>query len=227
MTSQNFSTTSNRWYQSNTVRVFGMMVSATIVSLAMHPAAQAASLNLSSWTRFGDVQISGSQTNLSNAVNTGDDDFDANNNPVNRNLSSVNPLLANDLESSLGLPFGLLGLNTAEGSAIQTNLSGVVAGDRLQFNWVFQTFDNLFVDRPFVAINNDIFNLSSGNLFSYTFTNNGNYRIAIGLVDVEDFVGSSVLGLSNATFTPIPSPAMLPGMIATGLQIWRRKRQHK
>jgi hypothetical protein len=101
-------------------------------------------------------------------------------------------LLIDDLEAAIAVPGSTLGTDATEGSAIRTVLNQVKAGDRFSFNWSFQTFDTLFFDRAFVTINDSVFNLNTGNLFSYTFTNAGNYSVAIGVVDVTDVLASSI-----------------------------------
>jgi hypothetical protein len=191
-----------------------------IGSLALAQPAQAASLNLTTWTKFGDVQTTAAQAQITNAFSSGVDDT-----PINRNISGNNPLLIDGLENSLALPLGTIGTDAFEGSAIQTTLTGVAAGDKFGFNWNFQTFDNLFIDRAFVTINNSVFNLTGTNPFSFTFTGAGNYRIAIGVVDVDDLVGSSILTVNNANFTAVPTPALLPGLIAWGLRSSLKRRR--
>jgi hypothetical protein len=187
------------------------------VTLA-HPA-QAISLNLRTWIRYGDVQATPTQAELTNAYGDGLDDA------VNRNLSGSDPLSINDLESFLALPSESLGLDAVEGSAIRTIFNNVKVGDRLSFNWSLPTFDALNPDRAFVAINNTIFNLAGANPFSYTFTGAGTYNVAIGVVDVNEAINSSRLTVSNANFTPVPTPALLPGMIGLGWRVLSRRRR--
>jgi hypothetical protein len=194
------------------------VISIGTVALA-HPA-QAASLNLTTWAKFGDVEAIPTQATLTNAFSNGLDDA-----PINRNRSGNDPLLIDDLENALALPLGRLGTDAVEGSAIQTTLTGVMAGDKFGFNWNFQTFDNLFIDRAFVTINNTVFNLTGTNPFSFTFTGAGNYRIAIGVLDVDDLTDSSILTVNNANFTAVPTPALLPGLMAMGLRISAKRRR--
>jgi hypothetical protein len=197
-----------------------------ITGLALAHPAQAASLDLRTWNQFGDVQATtAAQAKLTNAYSDGLDDA------VNRNLSGNNPLLAFQLESDLGLSSRTLDLldtlaatleNSAnEGSAIQTTFNNVRVGDRFSFNW---SFDRVNPDRAFIAINNTIFNLTTNNPFSYAFTSAGNYRVAIGVVDVFEANDSSMLTVNNADFTAVPTPALLPGLIALGLRAAKRRR---
>jgi hypothetical protein len=199
--------------------------------------AQAATLNLNTWSQFGDVTTTPTQATLTNAVNPntgfGDDDF-IGINPINRNISGNNPLFlaTTAFEGALTLPQGALGLDAIEGSAIQTILN-VMAGDKFSFNWNFQTFDRDNVDRAFVAINNVLnprasntaITLTGNSPFSYSFATAGSYRVAIGIVDVGDAFSSSILTVNRADLTPIPTPALLPGLIALGLRIGSKRRR--
>jgi hypothetical protein len=214
------------------------VVAGAALAFAMMPeSAQAASLDLNTWVQLGDVRTTPAQATLTNAVSPssglGSDDFSGLT-EINRNISGRSPLfLANEpFESGLTLPAGALGLDAIEGSAIQTVLN-VVAGDRFSFNWAFQTFDTGNIDRAFIAINNVInprasntaTNLTGSSLFSRTFTEAGSYRVAIGLVDVNDAFSSSILTVNNANITAVPTPALLPGLIALGMRVRAKRRQ--
>jgi hypothetical protein len=190
-----------------------------VVSFGSTNSVQAASLDLSTWTPVGDVQLNQSQARISNAFSDGLDDS------VNRNLSGVDPVSVNVLENSLFLPLGILGDTAQEGSGLNTILNGVMADDVLSFDWSFQTFDSEFSDRAFFAVNNTIFNLNTGNFFSYRFATPGNYRVAFGVVDVDDTLGSSILTVTNANIRPIPTPIMIPGLVAVGLKMLKNKRR--
>lgn len=206
------------------VTQMGVMGVVAIGSLALAQPAQAASLNLSTWNAFGDVLSTSAQAQITNAANIGDG---GDNDAINQNLSGNSALLIDALENNLPLGLGTIDADEAtEGSAIQTTLIGVMAGDKFSFNWSFKTFDTRFIDRAFVTINDTLFNLTGPNpLFSYTFTGAGNYRIAIGVVDVVDVTNSSILTVNNANFTAVPTPALLPGLIALGLRSGLKRRQ--
>jgi hypothetical protein len=210
------------------------------LTFAMLPsAAQAASLDLSTWSKFGDVRATSAQAQLTNSVNPdtglGNDDFVGPGapTPINRNISGINPLfLATEpFEGALTLPSGALGLDAIEGSAIQTVLN-VVAGDRFSFNWNFATFDSRNYDRAFIAINNVLnpkasntaITLTGSSAFSRIFNEAGSYRVAIGLVDGTDVSESSILTVNNANLTAVPTPALLPGLMALGLRVAKRRR---
>jgi hypothetical protein len=195
------------------------LVSIAAGGLALAQPAQAARLNLATWNKFGDVQSTAAQANLTNAFNDGADDA------INRNLSGNSPLSIDPLENNLSLPLGTIGTDATEGSAIQTILTGVMAGDKFSFNWNFQPSGTPNIDRAFVTINNTLFNLTGTNPFSYTFTGAGNYRVAIGIVDVGDATGSSKLTVNNADLTAVPTPVLLPGLIALGLRSGIKRRR--
>lgn len=214
------------------------VVAGAALALAILPGtAQAASLDLSTWGTFGDIQATSTQAKLTNAVNPasglGSDDYDAALNPINRNISGSNPLYVPPgvFEAIFVLPSGALGPNVIEGSVIQTVLDGVMAGDKLSFNWSFQTFDT---DRAFVAINNVINPIASNTAttltgsspFSYTFAGAGSYRVAIGVLDIGNAFNSSTLTVNNAALTaaPVPTPALLPGLVALGWRVAKRRR---
>lgn len=169
----------------------------------------------------GDVATNAGVTTITNAFNDGSDD-----NGVNFNVSGNNPVGIGDLETALGVPQGTLDSNPTEGSAIVTDLL-VRAGDIFSFNYNFFSNDAVNADYGFVTVlfGSDpaqVFKLASApspasGFFSYNFATAGSYRVGIGVVDVEDTVASSVLNVSDATLTPIPTPAMLPGLIGFGL----------
>ncbi|MBE9210618.1 PEP-CTERM sorting domain-containing protein [Nostoc sp. LEGE 06077] len=186
----------------------------------------AASLDFSSWDKSGDVVAVPNQATLTNALADGSDDAN------NYNLSSSDPTYISDLETFLALNPGDLGLDATEGSAIKTALN-VLAGDVLRFDYSSLTYDTVSSDRAFVTISNSIIPLSGSSPFSYTFATSGIYNIGIGVVDVDDFVGSSILSLTNASLTnansqPVPEPLTILGSIlAGGFGIALKKKQIK
>ncbi|MBF2063462.1 MAG: PEP-CTERM sorting domain-containing protein [Calothrix sp. C42_A2020_038] len=174
----------------------------------------AASVDLSSWNQLGDATTNSSNANLTNAFNDGSDDGG-----TNYNITGISPEFISVLESGLGLNPGDLGADATEGSAISKLFTGVQAGDVFSFDWVFNTYDNVFSDRAFVRIGNFIQTLAAGTSgssnFSYTFASAGDYDISIGVVDVDDFTVSSTLDISNVQFTPadeaVPEPLTILG----------------
>jgi len=171
----------------------------------------AASLDLSSWDESGDVFAVSTQATLTNAFSDGSDDAS------NYNISGNDPTQINSLETFLGLNAGDLGLDATEGSAIQ-KVFNVSAGDVFSFDYSFLTYDTLFSDRAFVTISNSVIPLIGSSSFSYTFTTSGIYNIGIGLIDVDDVSGSSILSVSNANYqsTSVPEPSIILSSILVG-----------
>jgi hypothetical protein len=214
----------------NLVNQLPLAASATgimlVSSLAASIPAQAASLDLSTWTIYGDAVVSPNSATITNALVDGTDDDGS-----ILNVSGSDPLDVGTLETSLGLPPGTLGFDAQEGSAIGTLLSSINAGDVFSFSWNFSVLDSF--DLGFVTIDDvatpgldlPVFTLTGTSPFSYTFAAAGNYRIAIGVVDQTDFINSSVLNISNAQLVPIPTPALLPGLIGLGLSVWRKRKE--
>ncbi len=167
----------------------------------------AASLNLSSWDKSGDIVAVPSQATLTNAVADGSDDA------TQYNVSGNNPDSIGSLETFLGLNFGDLGFDATEGSAIKSALN-VLAGDVLSFDYSFLIYDDSFSDRAFVTINNSVISLTGSSPFTYTFATSGIYNIGIGIIDVNDTSGSSILSLTNASVTNA-NPQSVPEPLTT------------
>ncbi len=193
----------------------------------------AVSVNLGNFTPRGDVGITPTQATITNAYPQTPQISD--DGGTNYNVSGNQPLSPFQLETSLGLGAGTLGLDVAEGSAISI-FRNFQAGDVFSFNSNFQTFDPQGLDRAFVSIVNSTTNavitsLTLGNsTFNYTFPTANNYTVGIGVVDVgsngiPDATGSSRLTVSNANVTPVPEPLTILGSVtALGLGANMRRR---
>ncbi|MBD2255252.1 PEP-CTERM sorting domain-containing protein [Nostoc parmelioides FACHB-3921] len=181
----------------------------------------AASLDLSSWDKSGDVFAVPSQATLTNAFSDGSDDAS------NYNVSSNDPTYINSLETFLGLNSGDLGLDATEGSAIKRTFNAL-AGDVISFNYSFLTYDTFSSDRAFLTISNSVIPLTGSSLFSYTFATSGIYNIGIGVVDVDDTFGSSILSVSNANYQSksVPEPSIILSSILAGGFGVMLKRKH-
>jgi hypothetical protein len=90
--------------------------------------AQAASLDLGSWSSVGDVTKSISSAILTNAADDGSDDAN------NLNLTGAAPVNPGLLDSSLGLFIDPLGSTAQEGSGLYTDLI-VGTDDIFSFDW--------------------------------------------------------------------------------------------
>jgi hypothetical protein len=181
----------------------------------------AASINLSSWDRSGDVVAVPGQATLTNAFSDGSDDAS------NYNVSSNDPTYINSLETFLGLNSGDLGLDGTEGSAIKRTFNAL-AGDVISFDYSFLTYDTFSSDRAFVAISDSVIPLAGNSSFSYTFATSGIYNIGIGVVDVDDTFGSSILSVSNANYQSksVPEPSIILSSILAGGFGVMLKRKH-
>jgi hypothetical protein len=211
--------------------------------------AQAAAINFSTWTGFGDFTTPSLGTaNLSNNALQNEDSpqLDSTFN------FSANPAVESfDLENGLGLTTGTLdptaGVSATEGSALTTQIN-LPQPTTLSFNWSFQTNDSTFTldnfgDYAFLRINNSLTTLASTNsslvasspyarAVSGTFSQvlpAGNYNISLGVVDVVTFDTSSALSISLADLTPLNNPTVPEpgnlfglGLIALGLSLKAR-----
>jgi hypothetical protein len=206
-------------------------------SLAIANPAQSATLNLSTWTRIGDAVTSPTQATLTNAAPGGDPgDIGAGPNvsgqfPLtvfgsgSQNFAGLLGFSTANFNLPLGIgPFGTpVNVGYREGSAIRTTLTAN-AGDIFSFNWALTGTDP--IDVGFVKVNNSLLKLTGSSPFSYTFTSAGNYDIAVGVVDVNDFSRSSVLSISGVEGPDaIPTPALLPGLIGLSVNVFRKRNQ--
>jgi hypothetical protein len=211
-------------------KIFWKTVAFSLFSLSSITVAKpsfAVSVDLRNFTSTGDVgNVTAGQATITNAYSGGSDDGG-----TNYNVSGNQPVGPFQLETSLGLSPGSLGLDVAEGSAISI-LRNFQTGDVFSFNSNFQTFDDPGFDRAFVSIVNSttgsiITPLTLGNsTFNYTFSATGNYTIGIGVIDGQnDATFSSRLTVTNANVAPVPEPLTILGSLtALGLGANMRRR---
>lgn len=240
----------------NSTLTAGLISLLSLATIAAKPS-QAAVVDFGSWNSTGDVAIPGSgQVNISNSFFGFGDDTDFNpSNPDAYNYTQNNPSTdANGpLQSFVGVNNNDLNIGgqALEGSAVKTTISAL-AGDKLNFTWNFLTNETAISapltpsnDFAFVTINGDVnkladftnasnssnfFDSETGqNAFSYTFAQQGNYQVGIGVVDVDDYAVTSALQVSNAEVEPVPEPLTIFGTgIAAGFGfMFRRKRSKK
>jgi hypothetical protein len=168
------------------------------------------------------------------------------------NLSGVEPSGAGfttELNTFLGISQTALDIDSTtqsvEGSALKQTIS-LLAGDKVNFKWQFLSADSIVGDYAFVSINGVVtkladlagasastglllpLNFATGvNTFSYSASSSGAYSFALGVVDVVDYVGSSMLIVDDFQVTAIPEPhqvSMLLAGLGSVALIARRRR---
>lgn len=201
--------------------------------------AHAVAIDFSSWQPFGDVTTPGAgEANLStNALL--DDDSPASDSLFNFSGTPASQATPSpDLQDFLGITDDALNIGgiAYEGSAIKNTVS-VTAGDVFSFNYNFRTNETAFSptlnDFAFFLVNNEVFKLADindasnpstsftretgVNSYTYTFSAPGDYNLAFGVVDIDDYSITSALQVSNANIQPVPfefSPGL--GILALG-----------
>jgi hypothetical protein len=196
-----------------------------------------ASIDFNTWNSLGDIVTNTNEATLTNAFPDSSDDGG-----TNYNVSGNTPIsiFGAALETFLGVQPGnldnRLNILADEGSALRRTLANVLVGDAISFNSTFETFDNVNSDSAFVTVFNsttnnlvDVRSLGLGNSnFNYTFNTAGNYILGVGVVDVNDSVGSSRLRLSDASYQPVPEPlTVLGSLTALGFGVGLRQRFRK
>ncbi len=159
-----------------------------------------------------------------------------------------------ELEDFLGLTAGSLDSlgDARNGSAIKRIVT-VASGDSLKFSWNFLTAERAgttFNDFSFFSVvgtTQVLQKLADTNspsttafdpfrtqteydLCSYTFNEAGTYTIGFGVVDVRDGRTDSALlvdDVSLTSTTPIPTPALLPGLVGMGVAALRKRRDEE
>jgi hypothetical protein len=170
-------------------------------------------VDFSTWTSLGDSLYTATPTPLVTLTNVALSDNVPGNvsgrSPLTDDPGSQNFAQAIGLASSTQLDQGLgTGQFTTppnggfqEGSAIRNTSITAQAGTVFSFDWDFVQKDTL--DVGFVKINSSLFKLDSNSPFRYTFPTSGAYDISVGVIDVNDFTGPSILQISNAQITPV------------------------
>ncbi|MBV6626143.1 MAG: PEP-CTERM sorting domain-containing protein [Rivularia sp. (in: Bacteria)] len=240
----------------NSTLTAGLISLLSLTTIAAKPS-QAAVIDFNSWNSTGDVSIQGSgQVNMSNSSFGFGDDTDFNpSNPdaYNYTQNNVSTEANGSLQNFVGVNNNDLDINgqAFEGSAVKTTITAL-AGDKLNFKWNFLTNETAtsapftpLNDFAFVSINgvvnkladftnasnsSNFFDSETGqNAFSYTFAQQGNYQVGIGVVDIDDYGVTSALQVTNAEVEPVPEPLTILGTgVAAGFGfMFRRKRSKK
>ncbi|WYL99109.1 MAG: PEP-CTERM sorting domain-containing protein [Gloeotrichia echinulata DVL01] len=143
-----------------------------------------------------------------------------------------------EIESFLGLSSGdldaLNNIDATIGSAIKNSIT-VEAGDVLNFNWQFETFDYLpYNDFSFYSIGSSVNKLAdvsqvgdfgqTASQTSYTFNTGGTYTVGFGVVNATDTAAQSNLTVG----TSVPEPLTIFGTLtAAGFGVALRRKQQQ
>lgn len=213
---------------------------------------------LTGWSTAGDVQVTTAGRKiaiLSNASLDFEDDAPLGN---GFNNNSGTPAVDFSFSSDLaGVPVGSLDIGgfSYEGSALRQDFMAT-AGDQLtvKFDWAFLSADTTNVDYGFVAINDTVVsfvNINSNplassftgdfgdfsvaswvfteNSYTYTAASSGLVSLVIGVVDINDYLGTSELRIDNVSVSAVPEPEtyamLLAGLGLVGAYTRRRKAQ--
>jgi hypothetical protein len=198
------------------------------------------------------------QANLSNNALLNDDSpqpdrlFNFSGNPATEATPTT------PLQTFLGVAEDFLDVDSSrvafEGSAIRNTIAAQ-AGDVFRFSYNFLTnetaFVNPFDDYAFFFVRNadtnqvvefnalafpnaasnpsSPYNTQTGFLTnSFTFSAPGNYTLALGVVDVNDYNVSSALQIRDANLEPVPEPLTIVGSLtALGFGVGLRRRFRK
>lgn len=216
---------------SHNVSVYTVVIS--LLSFGINAQANAANLDLTQWTSFGDVDIvSSEQVNLStDALSEDDFDLGVPNGTFNVSGNPAGPVGFGFplLEDFLGVDASTLdrGGFAIEGSAIKTTINAS-AGDVLEFKYNFSTNETSALLDPSVGFLNDygfllidqqvipLATINDATLVStefdsetgiesdsFPFLETKPYTVAFGVVDQEDFITTSGLNISNVTLTSV------------------------
>ncbi len=110
------------------------------------------------------------------------------------------------------------------GTFYQTVLPGSVPSF-VSFDWRYGSYDSPDFDFFGVVINNveTILADTSGQFGRYTFQVNPGDEFGFGVWSADSAYGAGYVAISNFNVTPVPTPALLPGLIGMGVAALRKK----
>jgi hypothetical protein len=209
---------------------------AAALCLAASAPAFAQSADFSVWTRAGDAVVGLNLPSVTAVLSTAA--VDSGEAPVGGGSGALQYY---ELEPALLLAGGFLAADTYEGSGLQQSFT-LAAGSTATYSFAWtlstQNYSAGFLDRAFVVIDGNTLaplgtvaaSTVAGN-YSYTFTTPGAHAFAVAVLDVNDYTGVSVLGLSNlnVAVTAVPEPTslglMFGGLLAVGATVRARARR--
>lgn len=225
-------------------RCAAVLLAAGVLSVPAHAAVVNGNFaaGLAGWSTLGDVAAVNGATLTTASLDV--DDAPAGAGAFNVSGTAAAPVgVPGGVESFVGLPLGGLDPNAAngiwafEGSALKQTLA-VKAGDTLSFDWLFSTHEDPLAgmnDYAFVLIGQTLITLAdvlggaTGSHFSTTFATDGNVDLAFGIVDVNDYIGTSSLSLGNIRLDAanrVPEPTSL-ALGLGGLALLARRKLQK
>jgi hypothetical protein len=118
-----------------------------------------------------------------------------------------------------------------------TTLAASSLPSYVSFTWNYGTFDlpgldpdgNAFGQDPFVVVDPSspdpiLLAEFDGESGIYTFLVNPGEQFGFGVLTEDNAFGSGYATISNFSVTPVPTPALLPGLIGMGVAALRKKR---
>jgi hypothetical protein len=188
---------------------------------------------LSGWDTLGDVSVGLFAGGNPRAVLTTAyfDPLDPNAEEGLDNKSGVSAADISLIEPFAGVaPFALdVGGPAYEGSVMRQTFS-VMAGDAISFNFWFSLLTQqpatpgFPADVGFVSVNGNVISVLDPmaaigmGAFSYQFATGGLANVAIGVLDIGDYVGNTELRVDNITVSAVPEPETI-AMLLAGLGV--------
>lgn len=110
------------------------------------------------------------------------------------------------------------------GTFLMTDLAGSLPSF-VSFHWRYGSYDSPGFDFFGVVVNNvpTVLANASGQFGNYTFQVNPGDEFGFGVWSADSAYGAGYVEISNFNVTPVPTPALLPGLIGMGVAALRKK----